>query len=89
MTYRELRSALVSKGNAEEDRRSHHVFFWIDIEGRRYRATKFSHGASGQISDSLLGKISHQMRLKAPELKDFVNCTVERDQWIELWCQRA
>lgn len=89
MNYQELRKALVSKGQAHGDRTGAHVFFYIAIEGRSYRATKLSHSAKGQISSSLLGEISKQMRLTAPELRHFVDCTIEREEWFQLWRQRG
>lgn len=89
MDYHELRSALLSKGAADEDRRGHHVFFFIEVDGKTYRATKFSHNARGQISSKILSAISQQMRLTNKELRHFVECTVEREQWLELWCQRG
>jgi len=89
MDYRTLRSALISKGEAIEDRRSHHVFFYVDIQGSTCRATKISHSARGQISNPILDAISQQMRLTNKELRHFVACTIDREKWIELWSQRA
>ncbi|MBI4330751.1 MAG: hypothetical protein HY673_05690 [Chloroflexi bacterium] len=89
MDYQELNKALVSKGQANEDRTGDHVFFFITVEGKSYRATKLSHSGKGQISSSLLGEISKQMRLTTPELRRFVDCTIEREQWFQLWLQRG
>ena len=89
MTYRELRTILLSKGEAEEDRKGEHAFFWIDVGGRSYRATKVSHGATGQISSQLLSQISRQMRLTNKELREFVRCKLEKDQWLNLWQERG
>jgi len=88
LDYRELRNVLLSKGGTIEDRRSHHVFFFLEIDGKYYRATKFSHSAHGQISDDLLGSIARQMRLTVNELKHFVDCSVQREQWLEFWRER-
>jgi len=89
LDYRELRSALVSKGEATEDRARHHAFYLIEVDGKSYRATKFSHSARGQISDDILGAIARQMRLKIKELRDFVDCAVTREQWMQLWRERG
>jgi len=89
MDYQELRSALVSKGNAAEDRGRDHVFFFIEVDGKSYRATKFSHNAQGQIPGMILSAISRQMRLTNKELKRFVNCTIDIEQWLNLWRERG
>jgi len=87
--YQELRGALISKGKADEDRRSHHVFFFIEVDGKSYRATKISHSARGQISSKILSLISRQMRLTTKELRYFVDCTIGRKQWLDLWRERG
>jgi hypothetical protein len=89
MDYKELRSALLSKGKTSEDRKGHHVFFFVEIDDKAYRATKFSHGAKGQITDDILGAIARQMRLTRKELRNFVDCAVTRDKWLEFWRQRS
>lgn len=89
MDYHDLHAALLSKGKTTEDRSSHHVFYILEIDGKRYRATKVSHSAHGQMSDELIGAIAREMHLKTKELKDFVNCTISRDEWLDLWRQRS
>ena len=88
MDYREFRKVLLSKGEATENRRGHHVFFLIEVDGKEHRATKFSHSADGQISDDIFSAMARQMRLRSKELRDFVDCVVTREQWIDLWRQR-
>jgi len=88
MDYQELRTALVTKGKADEDRARHHIFFFVEIDGKTYRATKFSHGARGQISKDLQGLISRQMRLTTKELSDFVSCVLKREHWLRIWRER-
>lgn len=87
--YREVRSALLSKGVAEEGLASHHVLFWIKVSGKMYRVTKFSHSARGQISTSLISEIARQMRLTAKELRQFVACPLSREDWLQLWRERG
>ena len=89
MEYRELRAALVTKGEAREDRGKDHVFFYIEVDGKRYRATKISHSARGQIDAAILGAISRQMRLTASELRSFVACRLDRERWLKLWRERG
>ena len=87
MEYRELRSALTSKGLAATDRQRNHVYFYVTIGGKKERATMMSHGARGQIDSTLLGTMARQMRLNTTELRRFVACTVSRERWIELWVE--
>ncbi len=82
MDYRDLRASLLTKGETIEDRSGAHAFYFMEVDGRRYRATKVSHGARGQISDELLSAIAKEMRLKTGELKDFVQCSVSREDWL-------
>jgi len=79
----------MSKGKTCEDRSGEHVFYFVEIDGKEYRATKISHSARGQISKRVLGAISHQMRLTNRELRQFVDCTIDREEWLGLWCQRS
>jgi len=80
---------LLTKGAATEDRARDHVFYFIEVDGQSYRATKISHSAHGQIDDHLLGAIARQMRLRSKELDSFVACTTSREQWLVLWRQRG
>ena len=89
MDYRELHSALIVKGACEEDRKSHHVFYFMEVDGKSYRATKVSHSARGQISAPILSAICKQMRLTNRELREFINCSIGRERWFELWRQRS
>ena len=88
MEFRELRSALCSKG-AREDPTKDHVFFYIEVNGKAFRATKLSHGARGQISDELFSLIARQMRLKTAELRKFVECPLGSEEWVRLWSERG
>ncbi len=88
MDYQELRSALLHKGQAQEDAGRDHSFFFIEVDGKLERATKMSHGARGQINDELLSKMARQMRLSVNELRQFVQCTVGRKEWVENWSTR-
>jgi hypothetical protein len=89
LDYRELHSALISKGQTTENRSSNHVFYIVEIGGKLYRATKVSHGAHGQISDELMSAIAREMHLKAKELREFVGCSISRKQWLDLWRERS
>ena len=85
MDYRDLRRVLLRKANAAEDRRGDHVHFFIEVDGREYRATKMSHGARGQIDLPLEGMIARQLRLSTTQLRDFVECPLDGDAFLEHW----
>ena len=89
MDYRELQSALKSKGNTSENREGHHIFYFVEVDGKEYRATKVSHSARGQIDDNILSQIARQMRLTTKELRNFVACLIDREKWLQLWSQRG
>ena len=89
LDYLDLRRTLLSKGETEEDLRRDHAFFYVEVDGEQYRATKLSHGARGQIPPALLGMIARQMRLTARELRQFVNCSLDRKDWLDLWQERG
>ncbi|NVM23771.1 MAG: hypothetical protein HWN68_18585 [Desulfobacterales bacterium] len=89
MDYQDLRAALLSKGETVEDRSRHHIFFFFEIEGKTYRATKISHSAQGQIDNNILSAVAHQMRLTTKELRQFVKCPLSREGWLDLWQTRG
>ena len=88
MDYLDLSNALCSKGKARPEQRDH-LFFFVEEDGKEFRATKISHGASGQIDDDTRSLIAHQMRLTTKELKEFVACPMGRDEWLKLRCDRG
>ena len=85
MDYRDLRRELLKKAHAAEDRRGDHVHFFIEVDGKDYRATKISHGATGQIGQPLEGMIARQLRLSTTQLRDFVECPLDGDAFLENW----
>ena len=88
MDLRDLQRALRRKLGAVEDRRSHHVFYWIEIDGLDYRAAKFSHSSRGQLSDLILSDTARRLKLSRAELDDLVDCPLSGDQFWELWGTR-
>ena len=89
MDLRDLQRALRRKlGAAAEDRRSQHVFYWIEIDGLDYRAAKFSHSSRGQLSDLILSDTARRLKLSRAELDDLVDCPLSGDQFWELWGTR-
>ena len=62
-----------------------HIVFDIRLGGRDQRITKTSHSARGQIPNWLLAKIAQQMRLSSRQMRQFVGCTMSREEWLEIW----
>ena len=89
MDLRDIQRALRRKlGAAAEDRRSHHVFLLVEIDGLDYRAAKFSHSSRGQLSDLILSDTARRLKLSRAELDDLVDCPLSGDQFWELWGTR-
>ena len=83
-----MQRALRRKLGAVEDRRFHHVFYWMEIDGLDYRAAKFSHSSRGQVSDLILSDTARRVKLSRAELDDLVDCPLSGGQFWELWGTR-
>lgn len=88
MDFRELRRALRGKLDAQEDRQSHHVFYWMSVDGLERRAAKFSHSSRGQIPNHILNDTARRLKLSRAELNALVECTLSGDRFRELWGER-
>ena len=88
MDYRDIRSTLVAKLNAIEDRASHHVFFYLTINGRDFRAGKLSHGARGQAEDYVINDTAHRLKLTKREFVSLVDCDIDKEEHEKIWKQR-
>ena len=89
MDIGELQGALRRKLNASEDRRSHHVFFWMEVEGRDHRVAKFSHSGRGQLPQFVVSDTARRLRLRGGELQELVDCPLSGEQFLELWRARS
>ena len=85
MDVRELQRGLRRKLDAVEDRRSHHIFYWVTIDGLEFRAAKFSHSSRGQLPDFILSDTAQRLKLSRAELNDLVDCPLNRERFLELW----
>ena len=70
---------------AEEDRSRHHVFYWVTIDGRDFRAAKFSHSERGQLGDHVITDTTKRLKLTKAQLEDLVDCPMTREQFLEAW----
>ena len=86
MDIGDLQRALRRKLNAQEERASHHVYFFIDIPGDGgLRAAKFSHSARGRLPDFVVADTARRLKLNRRQLDELVECTLSGDGFWELW----
>ena len=88
MDFRPLQRCLSSKLGATEDRRSHHVFYWLTIDGADHRVAKFSHSSRGRVPDFIVADTEQRLKLSRRELDDLVECTLTEEGFLELWASR-
>ena len=61
---RALRRTLKGKLDAREDRRSHHIFFFVPVNDGLIRAAKISHSARDQLSSYVINR--HRQTASSP-----------------------
>ena len=86
--FRPLQRCLISKLGAVEDRRSHHVFYWLTIEGADHRIAKFSHSSRGRVPDFIVADTAARLKLSRRELDELAECTLTAEGFLELWASR-
>ncbi len=85
MDVRELQRALRRKLGAVEDRRSNHVFLWVEIDGREYRAAKYSHSTRGQLPEFIVSDAANRLKLSRAEFDNLVDCPLTGEAFRDLW----
>lgn len=88
MDNREIRSTLVAKLDAVEDRAGHHVYFWLDIDGSEFRVGKLSHSARGQAPDHVVSDTAKRLKLTKKEFNSLVDCTIDKEMHEDIWRER-
>lgn len=85
----DLEKALKKKGFEYEA--GDHKYYRLYVDGRATSVkTKVSHGPKHTLSSGLVNTIKKQMGLSSPnELKDFVECPLERNAYVERLKQRG
>jgi hypothetical protein len=79
---REVDSALTRKGFRAVDNK--HRFYFLYRDGKKTSIrTMISHGER-EISDSNCGNMARQMRITTSQFKDFVDCTIEGKDYVDL-----
>lgn len=84
---REVDSSLTSKGFQKVDRDHHFYFLWVNGKKTAVR-TMISHGEK-EISDSNCGNMAKQMKITGPQFRDFVDCKLKHEGYIEILVQRG
>jgi len=89
MDNREIRSTLVAKLDAVEDRASHHIYFWLNIDDHEYRVGKLSHSARGQATDYVVSDTAKRLKLTKREFVSLVECSIDKGMHEDIWRKRS
>ena len=76
------------QAGAVEDRRSHHVFYWLTIDGADHRIAKFSHSGRGRMPEFIVADTAERLKLSRLELDELVDCTLTAERFLTLWTAR-
>lgn len=88
MDYRDIKSTLVTKLDAFEDRARHHIYFYLTIDERDFRVGKLSHGARGQAADHVIIDTARRLKLTKKEFVNLVDCDIDKEQHEKIWKER-
>jgi hypothetical protein len=78
---RTIRGSLLKKGFVEE--RTHHLFFWLHVDGRRTDVYTFiSHGAK-ECDNVLLALMARQLKLSRAQLDALIDCWMGGEGYVE------
>ena len=88
MDVRSVRRALANKLRAVESRRSHHVYFFFDYEGRRYLGPKMSHSWRGDLDGQQQAWLRKPLLLTSREFEDLVSCPLSGPDFFSIWAER-
>ena len=85
MDVRDLQRALRRKLDAVEEKEGHHIFYWATIDGREFRAAKFSHSHRGQLNFHILADTAKRLRLTRAQLDELVDCSFSEADSQRVW----
>lgn len=88
MDYRDIRSTLVSKLEASEDRSGEHIYFYLTIDERDVRVGKLSHSSRGQAVDYVINDTARRLKLTKKEFVGLVDCEIDKNQHEIIWKER-
>jgi hypothetical protein len=82
---REVKKALTGKGFKEENR-DHHYYFLYYLGKKSPINTKISFGET-DLDPRLSSFMARQIKLTSPKFKDFVDCKLTEEKYVELLIQ--
>ena len=85
MDTRALQRALRRKLLADRDEKSDHVYYWVTVAGRDFRAAKFSHSQRGQLDDYILSDTAKRLKLTKAQLDELVDCPFTLAEFLRVW----
>ena len=84
---RKIENSLNKKGF--EVKRSHHKKYTLYIDGKRTSIYTFiSHGTK-EYGDTLLSKMKEQLYLSKEELEQFIDCPLEKEDYIKILAEKG
>jgi hypothetical protein len=88
MDYRDIRSTLVRKLEAIEDRSGDHIYFYLTIDGRDFKIGKLSHSYRGQALDYVIHDTAQRLKLTKKEFTGLVDCKIDKSRHEKMWRER-
>ena len=88
MDIRDIRSTLMGKLRAVEDRQPNHVWFYLQYNGKEHRGPKLSHSWRGSADDQQIDWVKKPLKLNKREFEQLVDCTLGKDAFFLLWAER-
>lgn len=87
----QIKHALTSKGFVETSGSDHDKYIYYSQEGKKTQIiTVLSRGSSYKdYNDSLLGRMTHQLKINKAQLIDLINCPLTRDGYEGLLKSRG
>lgn len=84
---REVEDSLTKKGFQKVERNHHFFYLWVNGKKTHIR-TMISHGEK-EISDPNCGNMARQMKITGPQFKEFVDCNLKHEAYVEILVQRG
>lgn len=88
MNVRAVRQALLRKLDAVEDRVGHHIFFYLDYQGKRYLGPKLSHSWRGELDRQQIDWLKRPLQLSTGEFEELISCSLSQADFFALWAER-
>ena len=89
MDSREIQTTLVVKLGAIEDRTSHHVYYWMNVDGIEFRVGKLSHSSRGRAPEYVVSDTAKRLKLNKKEFTSLVECSMDKGTHRDIWRSRG